>query len=294
MKLLKNLGIVLLAILALTGCKGSENDGTAERLKQEKDSLLNITRQQQSMLDEMNGSMAEIAACLDTISMHEQVILSGIDENGNRLSRKALRSRLDLLAKVIEEQKGHLGELSERLANANLKIDKLTSIITFLENSLSQKDSEVERLKGELSSSNYAVATLSQKVDNMADTISNERAANTEHRREIARQDAQLNEVFYVIGTEKELIAKGILSKEGKIIKKKKVNFANINKAYLTKADMRSLSQITIHGKSPKLLSEAPKGSYQLQSNGGVSTLKILNPSQFWSANNRILIIQVK
>ncbi len=294
MKILKHLGIALLAVAALAGCKGGENDGTAERLKQEKDSLLNVTKQQQTMLDEMNGSMAEIAACLDTISIHEQVILSGVDENGNKLSRKALRDRLDLLAQVISDQKGHLGELSERLANANLKIDKLTSIITFLENSLSQKDSEVERLKSELSSSNYAVASLQKTVGNMADTISNERATNSEQRREIARQDAQLNEVYYVIGTEKELINKGILTKEGKIIKKKKVNFANINKAYLTKADMRTFTQLTIQGKSPKLLSDAPKSSYLLQTNGATSTLKILNPSQFWSANNRILIIQVK
>lgn len=101
--------------------------------------------------------------------------------------------------------------------------------------------------------------------------------------------------VYYIIGTEEQLISKGILKKEGRIIKKKKVDFTNINKSVLTKGDIRTLSYISIQGKSPKILSDVPKGSYTLENNGDKSyTLKISNASSFWSANNRILIIQIK
>lgn len=243
----------------------------------------------------MTAAMAEIAFCLDTIAVHEKVIIAGIDEEGNRLSRKGIRNRLEILAQVISEQKEKLGVLEEKFSNSTLQIGKLHSIIEFLENSLSQKDAEVERLKAEVNSRNFSVAALEEKVSLMSDTISEERATNTVQKQQIAKQDALLNEVYYVIGNDDQLVSKGILKKEGKILKKKKVDFSNINKSSLTKGDIRTLKAISIRGKSPKILSDVPKGSYSLDKNSDDSyTLRITDPNSFWSANNRILIIQIK
>lgn len=293
-KILIAISTATIAIASVTSC-GSKDSAAEESWKQERDSLTRVNSQQQAVLDQMTAAMAEIAFCLDTIAVHERVIISGIDEEGNRLSRKGIRNRLEVLAQVIAEQKEKLGALEEKFSNSAAQISQLHSIIEFLENSLSQKDAEVERLKSEVNSSNYRVVALEEKVSNMSDTIVSERATNSEQKQQIAQQDAQLNEVYYIIGTEEQLLSKGILSKSGKIIKKKKVNFSNINKSALTKGDIRTLKSITVRGKSPKILSEVPKGSYSLDKSGNdVATLKILNSTSFWSANNRILIIQVK
>lgn len=293
-KILLAISLAALAIASVTSC-GNKGNTAEESLKQERDSLTRVNSQQQAVLDQMTAAMAEIAFCLDTIAVHERVIISGIDEEGNRLSRRRIRNRLEVLAQVIAEQKEKLGVLEEKFSNSAAQIGQLHSIIEFLENSLSQKDAEVERLKSEVSSSNYRVVALEEKVSNMSDTIVSERATNSEQKQQIAQQDAQLNEVYYTIGTEEQLINKGILSKEGKIIKKKKVNFSNINKSVLTRGDIRTLKSITVRGKSPKILSDVPNDSYSLDKNGDdVATLRILNANSFWSANNRILIIQVK
>lgn len=293
-KILISISIATIVIASVTSCSSKE-EITEDPWKQERDSLNRVNSQQQAVLDQMTAAMAEIAFCLDTIAVHERVIVTGIDEEGNRLSRKSIRNRLDILAQVISEQKEKLGALEEKFRNSTMQIGKLHSIIEFLENSLAQKDAEVERLKGEVSASNYHVAVLEEKVSNMNDTIVSERAVNSEQKQQIAQQDARLNEVYYIIGTEDQLISKGVLAKEGKIIKKKKVNFSNINKSSLTKGDIRTLKTITVRGKSPKILSDVPKGSYSLDKSGDdMATLRILNASAFWSANNRILIIQVK
>ena len=293
-KILIAISIATISIASVTSC-GSKDNTAEGSWKQERDSLARVNSQQQAVLDQMTAAMAEIAFCLDTIAVHERVIVTGIDEEGNRLSRKSIRNRLEILAQVISEQKEKLGALEEKFSNSTMQIGKLHSIIEFLENSLAQKDAEVERLKGEVNTGNYHVAILEEKVSNMNDTIVHERAVNSEQKQQIAQQDAQLNEVYYIIGTEEQLISKGILSKEGKIIKKKKVNFSNINKSSLTKGDIRTLKSISIRGKSPKILSDVPKGSYSLDKNSNdMSTLHITNPTSFWSANNRILIIQVK
>lgn len=293
-KILIAFGIATIVVASVASC-GSKDNTMQESWKQERDSLTRVNTQQQAVLDQMTAAMAEIAFCLDTIAVHERVIVTGIDEEGNRLSRKSIRNRLEILAQVISEQKEKLGSLEEKFSNSTMQIGKLHSIIEFLENSLAQKDAEVMRLKSEVSTSNYRVVALEEKVSNMNDTIASERATNIEQKQQIAQQDAQLNEVYYIIGTEEQLISKGILSKEGKIIKKKKVNFSNINKSVLTRGDIRTLKSISIQGKSPKILSEVPKGSYNLDKIGNdMVTLHITNPTTFWSANNRILIIQVK
>ena len=293
-KILIAISFATIVIASVISC-GRKDNTMEESWKQERDSLTRVNSQQQAVLDQMTAAMAEIAFCLDTIAVHERVIVTGIDEEGNRLNRKSIRNRLEILAQVISEQKEKLGALEEKFSNSTMQIGKLHSIIEFLENSLVKKDAEVEKLKAEVSSSNYRVVALEEKVSNMNDTIVSERAVNSEQKQQIAQQDAQLNEVYYIIGTEEQLISKGILSKEGKIIKKKKVNFSNINKSVLTKGDIRTLKSLTVQGKSPKILSDVPKGSYSLDKSGDdMASLRILNANSFWSANNRILIIQVK
>lgn len=293
-QILSILTILTILSAAITSCR-NDNQAAEEKWNHERDSLNRVNTQQQAVLDNMTAAMAEIAFCLDTIAVHEKVIITGIDEDGNRLSRKGIRNRLDILAQVIREQKEKLGTLEEKFSQNAAQIGQLHSIIEFLENSLAQKDAEVDRLKAEVSARNFNVAVLEEKVSLLSDTITAERTTNSEQRQQIAHQDAQLNEVYYVIGTDEQLMGMGILKKEGKIFKKKKVDYSNINKSYLTKCDIRSLKSITIQGKSPKILSDVPKGSYSLDKIGNDNyNLRITNAASFWSANNRILIIQVK
>lgn len=293
-RILSILSVLAILSSVVSSC-GKGNNAAEEHWNHERDSLNRINTQQQAVLDNMTAAMAEIAFCLDTIAVHEKVIITGIDEEGNRLSRKGIRNRLDILAQVIQEQRERLGSLEEKFSQNAAQIGQLHSIIEFLETSLSQKDAEVDRLKAEVNAKNFNVAVLEEKVSLMSDTITAERTTNAEQRQQIVHQDTQLNEVYYVIGTDDQLVSKGILKKEGKIFKKKKVDFSNINKSSLIKGDIRTLKSINVRGKSPKILSEVPKGSYSLDKISEDNyTLRITNPSSFWSANNRILIIQVK
>ncbi|MDE6573731.1 MAG: hypothetical protein K2L84_00205 [Muribaculaceae bacterium] len=288
--------IVLLSVLTLIISCGDNGRAVAEATWQkERDSMARVNTQQQAVLDQMTAAMAEIAFSLDTIAAHERVIISGVDEEGNRLSRRALRSRLEILAQVINEQKEKLGMLEEKFSNSAFQIGQLHSIIEFLESSLSQKDVEVEKLKSELNSRSYNVAVLEEKVANMRDTIEEERAINSVQKDEIAKQDAKLNEVYYIVANEESLVNAGILKKEGKIIKKRRIDFSNVNKSMLYKVDIRKFTNLTIRGRSPKILSDVPKDSYELTKNSdSMYTLKIISPTAFWSSNNRILVIQVK
>lgn len=294
-KILFAAGFLLASMFIVTSCGGGKQSAAEEALQAQKDSLERVNAQQQDVLNQMNDAMAEIAFVLDTIASHEKIIVTGVDEDGKRLSRQGIRNRLDILATVIREQKEKLGLLEEKFANSALQIEQMHSIITFLENSLAQKNAEVERLQAQVNSQNFNLAVLEETVTLMTDTIAEERATNLAQKTQIEQQDVQLNEVYYVIGTENELTNKGLLKKEGKLFKKTKIDFSTINKSVLRKGDIRTLNEINVMGKKPKILSDVPKDSYSLDKLSDTSyILRILNPTQFWSANNRILIIQVK
>lgn len=285
--------LCLLGAISLVASCGSKNDSTSS-IEKERDSLLTVNSQQQMILDNMTSTMAEISMSLDSIAIQEQMIIRGVDELGNPLNKKDLKSKLTSLSEIIKNQREKMASMEATMKADKTAMGQLKNIIAYLNASLEQKDLEIQKLRSEIDSKNFNISQLRTHVTNLKDTVATVQNENAEQKVQIAKQDASLNEVYYIIGTKDQLINAGVISKTGTIIKKTKVNFSSLNKSVLTKADRRNLKNITINGKSPKILSEAPKGSYSLDKGGNSSVLTINDSEKFWSANNKILVIQIK
>lgn len=282
----------LLAVVAISfsimSCGNEPQVNNA--LEKERDSLLSVNAQQQMILDDMTTTMANISMSLDTIAMHEGMIIRRVDEEGNPLSKKGLKSKLNTLAEIIKNQREKMIEMEKAMAEGKSSVVQLKSIIAYLNASLEQKEAEIQQLKAEVDSKNFSIAKLNTHVSSLRDTVASVRQI---IERQNAQHETAINEVYYVIGTKESLRNYGVLSKSG-LFKKAKVNFSSINKSVLTKGDKRTLNKITINGKAPKILSDAPNGSYSLDKGTSSSVLTITDPEKFWSANNKILVIQVK
>lgn len=295
MRYLYSLVAVCAISFSITSCGNKSQDNSA--WEKERDSLQSVNAQQQMILDDMTTTMADISMSLDTIAMHESMIIRRVDEEGNPLSKKGLKSKLNTLAEIIKNQREKMAEMEKAMAEGKSSVTQLKSIIAYLNASLEQKEAEIQQLKAEVDSKNFSIARLTTHVSSLRDTVESVRQENEEQRQQMERQNAQhetaMNEVFYVIGTKEKLLNYGVISKSG-LFKKSKVNFSSIDKSVLSKGDKRTLKKININGKSPKILSDAPDGSYSLDKGSPSSTLTITDPERFWSANNKILVIQVK
>lgn len=285
--------VYLLGAISLVVSCGGKNDSISS-VEKERDSLKTVNSQQQMILDNMTSTMAEISMSLDSIAIQEQMIIRGVDELGNPLNKKNLKSKLTSLSKIIKNQREKMASMEATMKADKTAMGQLKNIIAYLNASLEQKDLEIQKLRSEIDSKNFNISQLRTHVTNLKDTVATVQNENAEQKVQIAKQDASLHEVYYIIGTKDQLINTGVISKTGTIIKKTKVNFSSLDKSVLTKADRRNLKNITINGKSPKILSEAPKGSYSLDKGGNSSVLTINDSEKFWSANNRILVIQIK
>lgn len=286
----------LLAFGAIFFTMSSCGDSNVKSVQTERDSLKTITLQQQTILDDMTSAMAGISKSLDSIALHEKMIINGVDEAGVPLNKKNLKSRLETLSELVKVQRSKLGAMEKSLGYDNPAVKELQSIISYINTSLEQKEEEIEKIKAEVDSKDFSIARLNSRVSTLNNTVASVQQENEEQREQMKQQSAQyqasINEVFYVIGTKDQLVEKGILSQSGAIFSKSTINFASINKSALTKADKRTLKTIKINGKSPKILSEEPKGSYTLDKDKNVLTIN--DSEKFWSTNNKILVIQVK
>lgn len=282
--------------LCLTGCKN--NNERITQLEQERDSLKWINDERQAMLDELTTTLSDISLCLDSITINEQMIRRGVDAEGNPLSRKELRSRLGTLSEIITSQKERMKQLQGKITESNRIVSQMNSLMTYLNESLEQKDIEIQQLRREIDNKNIDISRLQGNVAQLQDTVAEVRQENEQQREQMSRQQdehlRQMNEVFYIIGTKDELIDKGVLTQTGKLFKRSSLDFSNINRSSLIRVDKRTTTSIKITGKSPKILSESPKSSYNLEKNENGFELQIIDPEKFWSSNNRILVIQIK
>lgn len=294
---------IALALLCMAALASScDNSGKIiEGLQFKNDSLQQVSVQQQEVIDGLAETMEEITLTMDTIASQERAVLTGVDERGVRLTKRNMRAKLKALSDLIKDQHLRLDSLGKALDNSNATVSKLRSVVTLLTKSLDERTRELDSLRTVLTYKEININQLGTQVANLTDTVNTIKTENATHRQTIARQeqnisqqDAQLHEVYYIIGTKDELLAAGAIVKEGGLFKKKKVNFANVNKSNLKKADIRQFKSINIQSKKAAIMGDVPEDSYTMTHGENSSTLAITDAQKFWSSNNRILVIQVK
>ena len=113
MKYLYSLVAICAISFSIVSCGNRGQDNSA--WEKERDSLQSVNAQQQMILDDMTTTMADISMSLDTIAMHESMIIRRVDEEGNPLSKKGLKSKLNTLAEIIKNQREKMAEMEKAM-----------------------------------------------------------------------------------------------------------------------------------------------------------------------------------
>ena len=96
------------------------------------------------------------------------------------------------------------------------------------------------------------------------------------------------------INTSKELIAQGVLTKEGGFIgigKAEKLK-EDFNKNYFTQIDITESMSIPLACKKAKLITTHPSGSYKFDGpEGKIEKLTITNSEEFWSVSKYLVVV---
>ena len=292
--------IPLIFVTIFLGTLYSCSSGSKTNWKSERDSIMNVNLQQREILDEMTSTVVQIASGLDSIAKQEQILTSRFDEEGRALSRKKMIENLKTFEDILVQKREEIQKLDSLLSHKDKDMQKLSALVRYLNEELDKKDEIIRILRIELESKNTSIrrlsgqlSSLNSNLEELSDSISDLKEESDSQKERIDSQAKALNVVYYVIGSKKELISKGIL-KSGGFLSKTSINYATLDKSVFNQADLRILNSIDVLGNSPKVLSSMPGDSYSIVSkNNNNNTLHILDAEKFWSVS-KYLIIQVK
>lgn len=249
-------------------------------------SLADSLQQTKSELNYYNSTLAEISSCIDSIAMQEQLLLSGNSEvSGAPKSKKEILESLKQFKQMLANYRQRMTAMEDSLSNKEGSNAHLRKIISFLNTQIKEKDEEIARLQEEVLSGQRNIESLKSDVRKLS-TANDVLTQSVQHLDKVASdQDALLNQGFYIVGTSAELKAANLTSK--KFLGKTKVNVSGIDNSKFKKINIRSVKRIDVNGKSPKILSQMPEGSYHWEG----STLVIDDATSFWSVTSYLIIM---
>ncbi len=277
----------LVAPMFITSCNNTE----LQRLQQENDSLRSVAITGGVKIDDYFAAFNSIQENLNSIKEKEQII-SLRTGNGEVDGRAADQINDDIAAiyELMSKNKQTIKDLNTKLNQSGLKNKEMAKTIQLLTEQMESKDKEVSELKTQLERMHVIVDDLDAKVAALDSTLTEAQQVNEEQNELISSQDAALNTVYYVLGSKKELISHGVVSKDG-MFKGLKIG-DSFDKNYFTQVDLRSLSSINLNVKKATLLSSHPTSSYKLVERGNmIEKIEITDPVAFWERSKFLVVV---
>lgn len=283
----KLIPVCAIAALTLAGCSGNGSKSASDSL----DLMVAQYEEASSFNDSLLLLMGDIYAGLDSINMQEGLLYNA-ERTGEGVDRRTeIRHNLAGIKERLQQNRDMLTKMQAKLDNTSGNNSVLKKTIADLQARITDQEKKIADLSNQLESANEKIGELNTQVQKGQEDLAAETEAREKAQAEAVAAENLANQVYYAIGTNKELKQNGLLEK--KFLGATKVLQGDFNKNYFTVGDKRNLSMINTGGKKVKIWGNIPKESYEILNNAdGTQTVKITNPSQFWS-RTPYLIIQI-
>lgn len=240
------------------------------------------------------ATINEIQSGLDSL---DKDLLGQISPNGEvpgtpQDRRQRLLQNIATMRSQIEADKKRIATLESQLASSKSQLKGVQDMIAKLKNSVADKESILNQLQAQLGNLNQ---TLESERRTSAEEISKRDRAITDKQNLIDEQNAAQNTMYYITGTRKELIAKGIVDRKGGLLGIGKVSTVNshYNPENFTMFNLANTNTITFTAKKGyAILSDQSAASYKVTKDGANYTLTITDPQNF--RRHKYLVIELQ
>ena len=182
----------------------------------------------------------------------------------------------------IEADKKKIATLEKQLATSKSQLKGVQEIVNKLKASISEKEQIMDELQQRLGILNE---TLETERRTSAEEIQKREMTITEKEQQITQQSIEANTIYYVYGTRKELMSKGIMDRKGGLLGIGKVSTVkqNIPVEQFTTLNLLENQQITFPAtkKGYSILTNHPATSYKVEKEGDQNVLTILDATSF-------------
>lgn len=279
--------IGIASLFALASCSNAYK----ERAEHDSQRIAELTANYEEATtfnDSLIVLMADIYNGLDSINTQEG-LLYNMDNTETSNRREEIRNNLTTIRERLANNHSLLEQMEQKLKASGNQNALLSKTIDQMKVRLEEQDNKISDLENRLSIANDSINTLNETVAAQADQIEIQTEAKNAAFAAYDNAEKELNTVYYALGTNKELKANGLLEK--KFLGSTKVMKGDFNESYFTKGDKRTLTSIATGAKKIKIWTNMPAGSYSEEVNPDKTiTLKITNPTTFWSLSPYLII----
>ena len=287
--------IALSLVAFFTSCN-VERSEKYQTLLAERDSLYTEAVAAKGGFDQALNTINEIENALESVRAQENIIMMD-NQEGN--TNKAV-SEINAIQQTLQENCKKINNLEKQLAEQGAQSKALNKTVSRLKKQLEEKDTFIGNLKKELEQSRQQIAELSDQVTSLSENIDALNSdldvmnvQNAAQQATIENQDAMLNTVWVCIASQQALVDKGIISKGG-LFQASEISKQGFDKKQFTQGDKRNLTRIPLNTKKPKMMTNHPEDSYQInEAEDGNCVLEILDKESFWSMSS-YLVVSIK
>lgn len=272
-----------IAALIVAACSNPE----AEKARQQaiQDSLLEV--QQDSLLDVFRVELESISDKVNEVSLRNGILSMDTTE-GVVVSKEAILKQVTSLDELLSSNQEKLNSIYSRMRESKLKNEELENLISNMQRRMAEREDQIDQLMAMLEDKDILIENIKYAVDSM-------RRNNISLTEDLISMDEEMHLVYYVIGEQKELKEKGIITKEGGILGiggSKKLDASQLDTSLFTVIDQRELMDIPVYSKKAKIITNHPEASYELieDSEGKVESLSIKDRKRFWSVSDYLVI----
>ena len=287
---MKKLVWTMACVAMLASCG---NKAKNEALQAQNDSLVVALAEKEAEMDGILAAFNEVQEGFRLINEAENRVDLQTQAAEGVSDAQKIKEDIRFITDKLQANREQIAKLEEQLKNSRYQSSQLKKTLENLKAELEARQQQITTLQSELAAKNIRIAELDDAVVGLTNNVSDLSAQNAAQAATMASQDKALNTAWFVFGTKSELKEQKILTQ--KFLQKKEVlKETDFNKDYFTQIDIRTDKNIKLYSKTAELLTDHPKGSYELvEDTKEQLELNITDPVKFWSVS-RYLVIQVK
>ncbi len=295
----------LVPLVLMLGCNQHKEELTkaladAQALAAEKDSLITEVLETSKFVNGVNEELAKARTALVTTATNTD---AGTPADRDRAARTAALERVQALVARLNETEQRLEQsttrarsLSSRNTGLLRQIEEYKASIDSLQATALRTETE---LRGVIDSQSVQIAGLNGQLDTARVVNAQLTSDKVALQDTVGNLTSYKNTVYYIAGTEEELLQKGVVVKEGK-------KFLFFGGKQLHPARSLDPSVFTPMDKTTATAISLPAGEYKMVSRQDLSfadstsvrdgkvtgTLLIAQPEQFWAGSKYLILVE--
>jgi hypothetical protein len=239
-----------------------------------------LLNEKDSLLSSFIQSYSEIQLSLSSIRSSQKLIGANSSIEIRNTNKQSILENINKIDELMKKNKATILLLKEKTNSTGTENGiAYENLIATLEKISIENDNEIPAIMNSIDSIGLELKQLNKKYD---DALS-----------EADQKNKLLNTAYYTAGNEKDLISKGVITKQGGFIglgKTQKLS-ESFNKNNFVKVDISKLKSIKLSANKIKLVTTHPQNSYSIKQVENKCVISIINSAEFWSASKYMVAL---